>query len=104
MGRHIGQPGSPEQVVLLFARWKLRGFLSGLSSERCDAIPKGGGLFETAVQDVAPIIRLVAASATGRMIPYLDLALDQLFERLRNLPLLIALNARSQRAGISYCF
>lgn len=86
MGRHIGQPGSPEQVVLLFARWKLGGFLSDLSSEICDAIPKGGGLFGTAVHDVAPIIRLVAASATGRIIPYPDLALDQLFERLRDLP------------------
>ena len=58
MGRHIGQPGSPEQVVLLFARWKPRGFLSDLSSERCDAIPQGRGLFGTAVHDVAPIIRL----------------------------------------------
>ena len=56
------------------------------------------------MHDVAPIIRLVAARATGRMIPHLNLALDQLFERLRNLPFLIALNARSQRAGFSYCF
>jgi hypothetical protein len=38
------------------------------------------------------------------MIPYQDLALDQLFERLRDLPFLTALNARSQRAGFSYCF
>jgi hypothetical protein len=104
MGRHIGQPGSPEQVILLFARWKPRCFLSDLSSERCDAIPKGGGLFEAAVHDVAPIIRLVAARATGRMIPHLDLVLDQLFERLRDLPFLIALSARSQRAGFSYGF
>lgn len=89
---------------MLFARWKPKGFLSDLSSERCDAIPKGGGLFETAVHDVAPIIRLVAARATGRMIQHLDLALDQLFERLRNLPFLIALNARLQRRGFSYCF
>jgi hypothetical protein len=29
------------------------------------------------------------------MIPYLDLTLDQLFERLRDLPFLIALNAGS---------
>jgi hypothetical protein len=56
------------------------------------------------VHDVAPIIRLVAARATGRMIPYLDLALDQLFERLRDPPFLIALNARSQRGDFSYCF
>jgi hypothetical protein len=104
MGRHIGQPGSPEQVVFLFARWKPRGVLSDLSSERCDAIPKGGGLFKTAVHDIAPIIRLVATRAMGRMIPHLDLGLDQLFERLRNLPFLIALNVRSQRAGFSYCF
>jgi hypothetical protein len=104
MGRHIGEPGSPEQVVLLFAGWKLSGFLSDLSSERRDVIAKGGGLFGTTVHDVAPIIRLVAARATGRMIPYLDLALDQLFERLRDLPFLIALNAGSQRAGFSYCF
>jgi hypothetical protein len=104
MGRHIGQPGFPEQDVLLFARWKLRGFLSDLSSERCDAIPKRGGLSGTAVHDVAPIIRLVAARATGRIIPHLDLALDQLFERLRDLPFLIALNAGSQRAGFLYCF
>jgi hypothetical protein len=53
---------------------------------------------------IAPIIRLVAARATGRMIPYLDLTLDQFFERLCNLPFLIALSARSQRAGFPYCF
>jgi hypothetical protein len=58
VGRHIGQPGSAEQVVLLFAGWKPGGFLSDLSSERCDTILKGRGLFETAVHDVAPIIRL----------------------------------------------
>jgi hypothetical protein len=100
MGRHIGQPGSPQQVVLLFTRWQLRGFLSDLSSERCDAIPKGVGLFETAAHHVAPIIRLVAARAAGRIIPYLDLSLDQLFERLRDLPFLIALNTSLQRAGL----
>jgi hypothetical protein len=38
------------------------------------------------------------------MIPHLGLTLDQLFERLRNLPFLIALNARSQRAGFPYRF
>ena len=102
MGRHIGQPGSAEQVILLFARWKPRGFLSDLSSERCDAIPKGGRLFGPAVHDVAPIIRLVAARATGRMIPHLDLALDQLFERLRDLPFLIALCVGWQRPDLSH--
>jgi hypothetical protein len=56
------------------------------------------------VHDVAPIIRLVAASATGRIIPYQDLALDQLFERPRDPPFLISLNARSQRADRTYRF
>jgi hypothetical protein len=45
----------------------------------------------------------MAAGATGRIIPHLDLALDQPFERLRDLPFLIALSARWQRAGFS-CF
>jgi hypothetical protein len=53
MGRHIGQPGSPEQVVFLFTRWKLRGFLSDPPSERCDAILKGS--FEMTAHDAAPI-------------------------------------------------
>jgi hypothetical protein len=44
----------------------------------------------------------VAASEPGRIIPRLDLALDQAFERQRDLPFLIALSARWQRAGFSY--
>src|SRR6185312_8581308 len=47
MGRHIGQPGSPEQVVFLFTGWKLRGFLSDPPSKRCDTILKGFCLIET---------------------------------------------------------
>jgi hypothetical protein len=35
----------------------------------------------------------VAAGATVRIIPHLDLALDQPFESLRDLPFLIALSA-----------
>jgi hypothetical protein len=38
------------------------------------------------------------------MILRLDLTLDQPLERLRDLPFLIARDARSQCTGISYCF
>jgi hypothetical protein len=103
-GRHIGQAGSPEQVIALLARWKPRGFLPDHLRKRCDAIPKGRGLLETTGHDIGPIIRLTAARATGRMIPRLDLTLDQPLERLRDLPFLIALDAGSQRAGFSNCF
>jgi hypothetical protein len=41
----VGQCCSPKQVILLFARWKLRGFLSDLPSKRCDAILKRFCLF-----------------------------------------------------------
>ena len=94
-GGHIGQASSTEQVILLFAGWKPRGFLPHHSSERCEAIPKGKDLLETAVHEVGPIIRLTAACATGRMILRLDLTLDQPLERLRDLPFLIARDARS---------
>jgi hypothetical protein len=83
MGRHIGQPGSPEQVILLFARWKPRGFLSDLSSERCDAIPKGGGLFGTAVHDVAPIIRLERDGIRLNRHRALDSGLSMIFSENR---------------------
>ena len=55
--------------------------------------------------DAAPSFfnfRLMAASEPGRIVPRLDLALDQPFERPRDLPFLIALSARLQRAGFSY--
>lgn len=44
----------------------------------------------------------MADSASMRIIPRLDLAFDQPLERPRNLPFLIALSARWQRAGLSY--
>jgi hypothetical protein len=44
----------------------------------------------------------MADSASVRIIPRLDLAFDQPFERPRNLPFLIALSAGWQRAGFSY--
>jgi hypothetical protein len=56
MGHHIGQSGPLEQVVFLFSRWKLRGFLSDLPSERCDAILKGFGLFGMTVHDAASLL------------------------------------------------
>jgi hypothetical protein len=89
---------------LLFAGWKPRGLLPHHASERCEAIPKGKDLLETTVHDVGPIIRLTAACVTGGMILRLDLTLDQPLERLRDLPFLIARDARSQCTGISYCF
>jgi len=95
MGRHIGQPGSPERVVFLFTGWQPRGFLSDPPSERCDAILKRK--FEMTAHDAAPIFfnfRLMATNEPGRIIPHLDLALDQPFERPRDLPFLIALSAR----------
>jgi hypothetical protein len=95
--RHIGQPGSPEQVVFLFTGWKVRGFLSDLPSERCDAILKGFSRLEMTAHDAAPIFfksALMAASKPGRIIPRLHFALDQPFERPRDLPFLIALSAR----------
>jgi hypothetical protein len=104
MGRIIGQQGSAEQVVFLFTGWKLGGFLSGPPSERCDAILKGK--FEMMAHDAAPIFfnfRLMASNEPGRIIPHLDLALDQPFERPRDLPFLIALGAKWQRAGFLYC-
>lgn len=104
MGRHIGQTGSPQQVVPLLAMWKLRGLLPDHSSERCDAIPKREDLLETTCHDAGPIIRLRADRARGRTIPHLDLTLHQPLERLRDLPFLIARDARSQGAGFSYCF
>jgi hypothetical protein len=45
IGCCVGQLGSPKQVIFFFTRWKLRGFLSDLSSERCDAILKRFCLF-----------------------------------------------------------
>jgi hypothetical protein len=66
MGRHIGEPGSPEQVVFLFTRWKLRGFLSDLPSERCDAILKGFSLFEMTAHDAARVPLEEGGSAMKR--------------------------------------
>jgi hypothetical protein len=43
-----------------------------------------------------------ASAATGRVIPRLDLALDQPLERPRDLPFLIAFSAKWQRASFLY--
>jgi hypothetical protein len=48
--------------------------------------------------------RLMAAHETGRIIPHLRLLLDQIFERLRDLPFLIASSTRGQAAGFFYDF
>ena len=44
----MGQPCFFKQCIALRPRWKLRGFLSGVPSERCDAILKGFCLFDAA--------------------------------------------------------
>ncbi len=44
----------------------------------------------------------MAPGESGRIFPRLDLALDQPFERPRDLPFLIALSAGWQRSGFSY--
>src|SRR5580693_1786815 len=45
MERGVGQRCSPKQVILLFARWKLGGFLSDLPGKRCDTVLKRFCLF-----------------------------------------------------------
>lgn len=54
--RRVGEPSSPEQVVLLLTRRKPRGFRFDLSREGCNAISKRLSLLEKMGHDAAPFL------------------------------------------------